>query len=1197
MPLLKNALAGVLGSTVALTGLTLALPAAPAQAVGGVFISEIHYDNASTDTGEFVEITAPAGTDLSAYSIVRYNGTTPSAATVYTSPAASNALTGTVADQADGWGTGVVNYPTDGLQNGGNDGVALVHNGTLVEFLTWEGGATGSGGPANGVTSTDIGVSQTSAPAGQTLQRQVDGTWTGPVENTKGVPNGYDGGGTGGELAATVEPDVEVTVDEAMTPVVLQAAGGTPPYTWTTESDLPAGTELSADGEITGTPTEVGAFPITAVVTDDEGATDDVSFTLAVKDPAAPTTIADIQGTGAATPMANQTVTTRGVVTATYPTGGFNGFYLQTPGPDTTPNASDGIFVYGPSFDESTLDPGDSVEVTGVAKEFGTLTEIEATAVTEVADLGDVVPKTVIPGTDCALPGTGCLSGAALEAAREKSEGEAFQPTGAFTVTDVYDGSAYNPPQSINNNFVGEIGLAANSTIPLIAPTEIIDAQATSAIAARTAYNNAHRVVLDDGSSTTYWNTSNDASGQDTPFPYYTPDHQVRVGADVTFDQPVILDFRFGWKVQPVEQVVEEPTGLVTFEQDRPSAPEEVAGDIKLATFNVLNYFTTLGEDLAGCQPYRDRDENPIAVRTGCDARGAWTEASFARQEAKIVNAINALDADVIALEEIENSLVVDGHDRDEALSTLVDALNEDAGAGTWDYVESPASASLPGNIAEQDVIRQGMIYKPATVETVGAADMLFDEPAFDNAREPFAAVFKPLGGTADEEFLVIANHFKSKGSGINDGTGQGNANPDRIAQAEALAEYADDLAAARGVEAVFLTGDFNAYSQEDPMQVLYGAGYENLAPEGEWSYNFDGQVGSLDHVLGNAAATEQVAGVDIWEINSNETVFNQYSRYNYNAAQLYSEAPFSASDHNPEIVGIGIPDTTVDATVTGSDVTVVHGSAASMHVTVSTDGGPVPTGEVTVTSGGNPIGSATLVGGEADVAITPGSLPVGTSTVTISYSGDEAVNPATGTATITVTEAPASATVTAAPVTVVYGKPAIMVVKVTAPDGVVPKGRVVLTSGGVTLGSKALGRGQARVPIPPKKLPAGVHTVTIAYSGDANVPPATGTSTLTVQKATPTVRGTNVTQKLGRTAVMRVRVAAPNVKATGTVTVERGDTVLGTANLNANGIANVTIPKNVLPVAATPYSVTITYEGDDNVKSGTGTATVRVRK
>ena len=66
--------------------------------------------------------------------------------------------------------------------------------------------------------------------------------------------------------------------------------------------------------------------------------------------------IAEIQGTGAASPLDGQTVTTQGVVTASYPTGGLNGFYIQTPAPDTA-NASDAIFVYGGTRASPTL-PG-----------------------------------------------------------------------------------------------------------------------------------------------------------------------------------------------------------------------------------------------------------------------------------------------------------------------------------------------------------------------------------------------------------------------------------------------------------------------------------------------------------------------------------------------------------------------------------------------------------------------------------------------------------------------------------------------------------------------------------------------------------------------------------------------------------------------------------------------------------------------
>ncbi|WP_205473540.1 ExeM/NucH family extracellular endonuclease [Nocardioides sp. SYSU D00038] len=633
--------------------------------------------------------------------------------------------------------------------------------------------------------------------------------------------------------------------------------------------------------------------------------------------PTAPQTIAGIQGTGANSACANQAVTTTGVVTAAYPTGGFNGFYIQTPGADATPDASDGIFVYGgPGGFATYPEVGASVQVTGTAKEFNGLTEIEATnaGVTSVASLGTVVPKTVVPGTDCALPGTGCLTGAALDAAREKVEGEVFEPTGDVTVTDVYDGSPYNGGSNSNAHF-GEIGLAAGSATPLYNVTEVVDAQDAAGVAARTAYNNAHRLILDDGSSTKFWDV--DGSGQeDQPFPWLTQDHTVRVGAAVTFPEPVVLDFRFGWRLQPTEgKVVGEPEGI-EFEQDRPAAPTPVEGDLKLATFNVLNYFTTLGEDVPGCVPFEDRAGNPLTVDE-CEVpedngpRGAWNEENFERQQAKIVNSINALDADVVTLEEIENSRKVDGANRDEAVAALVDALNEDAGTERWDYVVSPGEAGLPP-VAIEDVIRTAFIYNPQTVETVGASQVLVGVSAFDNAREPFAQAFKAKGGDDADGFAVIANHFKSK-SGSNDGTGQGGSNPDRVAQANALVTFADSFATARGVQKVFLSGDFNAYSKEDPIQVLEAAGYVNLESTtevGEKSYNFDGGIGSLDHILANEVAAADVKGVDIWTTNGYESVYYEYGRRNYNVTDLYDDGPFRASDHNPEIVGFDVADT-----------------------------------------------------------------------------------------------------------------------------------------------------------------------------------------------------------------------------------------------------------------------------------------------
>ncbi len=785
--------------------------------------------------------------------------------------------------------------------------------------------------------------SETAATPATTITTSVSRSATGAdtdnnsVDFTLGTPSPVASTPVDEPLAATDPGDKTGQVGVAITPFDLAATGGTPPYTWDA-TGLPDGIDVEADGTVSGTPTTEGDNTVTATVTDDATtpATDDVEFDFDISAAAGLIPIADIQGTGSASPLVGQTAITQGVVTALFPTGGFNGFYLQTPGADASPGASDALFVFTPTFDDATLAIGDSVEVTGAVSEFGTapntLTEITADSVTDIAALPAVVANTTIPGSGCTLGA--CPTLAELDTAKEEVEGELFQPAGDYTVTDAFDGSVTNPPSSGSSSFFGEIGLAANSTIPLISPTETIDFSDTAGIANKVAFNNAHRLVLDDGSSTTFWNTGGTGQTNQT-IPWFTVDHQVRVGAGVTFPQPVVLDYRFGWKIQPTTTVVGEPAASQPqFEQDRPATPATVGGDLELATFNVLNYFTTLGVDWdAGpgtCTAFNDKDGNPIAVNS-CDGngpRGAWNQVSFERQQAKIVSAINTMDADIVSLEEIENSLKVDGTNRDEAVANLVAALNEDAGTMRWAFAQSPLAADRP-LVADEDVIRTAFIYNPETVSLVGTSKILTNSAPFANAREPLAQAFKAKGAPNAEGFAVVVNHFKSKSAsgatGDNVDTGQGAYNGDRTRQAQALNTFANAFATERGVDAVFLTGDFNSYSEEDPVQVLTDdaitpwSNLESTDDPEEESYSFDGMSGSLDHVFANAAAETMVTGVDIWEVNANETVFNQYARYNYVTPLLYQPGPFSASDHNPEIIGIDVPDvngTTTDVQI-----------------------------------------------------------------------------------------------------------------------------------------------------------------------------------------------------------------------------------------------------------------------------------------
>lgn len=830
-------------------------------------------------------------------------------------------------------------------------------------------------------------------------------------------------------LTAADPGDKTALVGQAIAPFTLSAGGGTSPYTWSdqTPATLPPGVTVASNGQVSGTPTAPGTYEVALTVTDSAAptpATDTVTFTFTIYPAAGATnTIAEIQGTGASTQYVGQTVTTSGLVTAAYPIGGLNGFYLQTPGADT-PNASDALFVYGGTGGFATYPAlGDAVQVTGTAGEFGGQTQITATdsGVTSVALSGNVTPKTTVPGTDCAEGA--CASLADLAAAREAMEGELLKPTAPWTVTDTYDFSPFWPGTSFSSGFFGEIGLAAHSADPLVTPTELYDAQTQAGqITARKAYNDAHRIVLDDGSSLNYATAAN----TDEPFPWLTADHVVRVDAGVSFPQPVVFTEGFGrWRILPSTRVTGAPSpSQPQFEQTRAAntAPQDVGGDLKMATFNVLNFFPTTGEEYeaAGggndCTYFNDREGNPITTDdcgnptsgSGNGPRGAANEVNLARQRDKIVAAINGSGADIVSLEELENSVKF-GKPRDVGIDALVSALNTAAGAGTWAAVASPPAAELPPT-AEQDVIRNGFIYKPVRVALVGASRVLVGSAAFNNARQPLAQVFKMVGSADADAFAVIVNHFKSKGSGVDDGTGQGNANPDRVAQANALVAFADQFKTDRGISRVFLAGDFNAYTHEDPIQVLNAAGYTNLESSSdphEETYNFDGQIGSLDHVLANAAALPDVTGVDVWAINAYESVYYEYSRFNYNVTNLYNAGPFRSSDHNPEIVGISVAEPVVKADP-DIDIKVVPGSIKAgktkvkLIVQVKADGVHPVNGEVRITVQGKGTVTLQLKNGRAVWKLGVFDS-AGQRDVTVTYLGNNLVNTGTEKDVITV--------------------------------------------------------------------------------------------------------------------------------------------------------------------------------------------------
>ena len=228
-----------------------------------VRISEIHYDNTGTDAGEAVEISAPAGTNLSGWQIVLYNA----AATTF-SVYDTKTLSGVVAATCGTRGVAVQSYPSNGIQNGSPDGIALVDpNGLVVEFLSYEGTFTGAVGPAAGMLSRDIGVSEAGTEqVGLSLQRTPAGTWTGPVTSTFGTCNDEDPPPPADVASISVSPGTSTVVQNAtrsFTATAFDANGAAitgVPLTWT--SSNPSVASISTSGVATGV--AVGETTITA---------------------------------------------------------------------------------------------------------------------------------------------------------------------------------------------------------------------------------------------------------------------------------------------------------------------------------------------------------------------------------------------------------------------------------------------------------------------------------------------------------------------------------------------------------------------------------------------------------------------------------------------------------------------------------------------------------------------------------------------------------------------------------------------------------------------------------------------------------------------------------------------------------------------------------------------------------------------
>ncbi|MCA7949299.1 ExeM/NucH family extracellular endonuclease [Burkholderia seminalis] len=563
------------------------------------------------------------------------------------------------------------------------------------------------------------------------------------------------------------------------------------------------------------------------------------------------TPIADIQGPGAPSPLAGQNVSVEAVVTADFGgTDGFGGFFVQQADAQrrNQPGVSEGLFVYAP---KARAKAGDLVHVTGKVEEKYGQTQLTLSGAIAVCANG----QTVTPAT-LTLP---------------------VDSPNAFAA---YEGMRVRLPQTLNvtdNYELGRYGSVMLSNGRLRTPTSVVPpAQAQTQIDA----NARNRLILDDGS-----NKQNPATVP-YPAPGLSAANTLRAGYTVR-DVEGVLEVRYGaWRVQPLPGAA--APAFDTRPNPRTNAPaRDPKSNLRVASFNVLNYFN--GNGLGG--GFDDPNN-----------RGAKTFQEFQRQEAKIVSALKAIDADVIGLMEIQNN----GYGELSAVRQLAAKLGSH-----WRVVD-PGSSRLGG-----DAIAVAMIYDSRKVEPVGRVATLAID---DKNRQPLAQSFRLVNGNK-QALTVAVNHLKSKNcpdaanDDLDQGDGQGCWNPTRTRAATKLADWLAGNPTGVAGQGVLLIGDFNSYTYEDPIRALESRGYRNLVARwigaNAYSYVYNGEAGYLDHALATLPLASHVKAVHEWHINADEPLALQYTLAYKSAEQqntFYAPDAYRSSDHDPVLIDIALP-------------------------------------------------------------------------------------------------------------------------------------------------------------------------------------------------------------------------------------------------------------------------------------------------
>jgi len=564
-----------------------------------------------------------------------------------------------------------------------------------------------------------------------------------------------------------------------------------------------------------------------------------------------------IQGQGKESAFIGQTVVVKGVVTGDFSKKSkLGGYFIQQQDADEDIKTSEGLFLQSNTIVDSLL-VGDLVVVEGRVSENFEVTQLDSVSRIKVCAAKVELPSAYL----LHLP----LNGFDLE----QVEGMRVGFNKPVVITDLYPYLKY-----------GELVVSSEL---LMSPTAIY--RPGKQIKTHRAYNDDNQLIIDDGSNLK------------SPDPYPVGSDGVNaINAHNSLvlgqqlDAVGVMHFAYGkYKLEPTESIKFTQPDLQTL-------PSDPGGHLRIANFNLENYFISIDEGEETCGPLQN---------FGC--RGADSHAEYQRQVDKLVRAINLADASVVGLQELENNI--------DSTRTLVEALNNHAGNKKWAYVKT--------GVLGGDVIKVGLIYQPSKVQLVGDYALLDAKanPDFkaNKNRVVVAQTFKTRNNSL---FNMATAHLKSKscrdaeGINLDQKDGQGCYNAVRTEVAHQLSEWLNNDPTGQGAEISILTGDLNSYQKEDPIFTLQNNGFTNLADQflnpTNWTTSYRGQLGSLDYVLVNEAAAKVATGLVQWHINSIhpwefgydlESLDDQREK----PKNFYQKDPYSSSDHDVVLAGFDL--------------------------------------------------------------------------------------------------------------------------------------------------------------------------------------------------------------------------------------------------------------------------------------------------